>query len=90
MNKYWNITVIKMSISLINTLHKLTSIPEKLIPMNEQQLLQHQALNVMEVIEDSVEMLCDEYLISGEKVWVMIQGLADLKVKEFPLYEEEN
>ena len=79
-----------MSISLINTLHKLTSIPEKLIPMNEQQLLQHQALNVMEVIEDSVEMLCDEYLISGEKVWVMIQGLADLKVKEFPLYEEEN
>ena len=78
-----------MSISLINTLHKLTSIPEKLIPMNEQQLLQHQALNVMEVIEDSVEMLCDEYLISGEKVWVMIQGLADLKVKEFPLYEED-
>ena len=58
--------------------------------MNEQQLLQHQALNVMEVIEDSVEMLCDEHLISGEKVWVMIQGLADLKVKEFPLYEEEN
>ena len=58
--------------------------------MNEQQLLQHQALNVMEVIEDSVEMLCDEYLISGEKVWVMIQGLADLKVNEFPLDEEEN
>ena len=58
--------------------------------MNEQQLLQHQALNVMEVIEDSVEMLCDEYLISGEKVWVMIQGLADLKVNEFPLNEEEN
>ena len=57
--------------------------------MNEQQLLQHQALNVMEVIEDSVEMLCDEYLISGEKVWVMIQGLADLKVNEFPLYEED-
>ena len=57
--------------------------------MNEQQLLQHQALNVMEVIEDSVEMLCDEYLISGEKVWVMIQGLADLKVNEFPLDEED-
>ena len=78
-----------MSISLINTLHYLTTNSEKLIPMNEQQLLQHQALNVMEVIEDSVEMLCDEYLISGEKVWVMIQGLADLKVNEFPLYEED-
>ena len=58
--------------------------------MNEQQILQNQALEVLNLIEDSVEMLCDEYLISGEKVWVMIQGLADLKVNEFPLDEEEN
>ena len=42
--------------------------------MNDKQVLQKQALNVMEVIEDSVEMLCDEYRISGEKVWTMINN----------------
>ena len=57
--------------------------------MNDKQLLQKQALNVMEVIEDSVEMLCDEYRISGEKVWTMIGALADVKLQEFP-YDEED
>ena len=58
--------------------------------MNEQQLLQRQALNVMEVIEDSVEMLCDEYRISGEKVWTMIGALSDYKLNEFPEIEEDD
>ena len=58
--------------------------------MNEQQLLQKQALIVSELIEDSVEMLCDEHVISGEKVWTMIYSLAELKVNEFPLYDEED
>ena len=57
--------------------------------MNEQQLLQKQALIVSELIEDSVEMLCDEHVISGEKVWTMIYSLAELKVNEFPEYEED-
>ena len=57
--------------------------------MNEQQILQNQALEVLNLIEDSVEMLCDEHVISGEKVWTMIYSLAELKVNEFPLYEEE-
>ena len=57
--------------------------------MNDKQLLQKQALNVMEVIEDSVEMLCDEYRISGEKVWTMIGALADVKLQEFP-YDEDD
>ncbi len=57
--------------------------------MNEQQILQNQALEVLNLIEDSVEMLCDEHLISGEKVWVMIHSLAELKVNEFPVDEEE-
>ncbi len=57
--------------------------------MNEQQLLQHQALLVSELIEDSVEMLCDEHLISGEKVWVMIGALSDYKLKDFPPEEED-
>ena len=48
--------------------------------MNEQQLLQNQALIVSELIEDSVEMLCDEHLLSGEKVWVMIGALAEAKL----------
>ena len=57
--------------------------------MNEQQILQNQAIEVLNLIEDSVEMLCDEHVISGEKVWTMIYSLAQLKVNEFPLYEEE-
>ena len=57
--------------------------------MNEQQILQNQALEVLNLIEDSVEMLCDEHVISGEKVLKMIYSLAELKVNEFPLYEEE-
>ena len=52
--------------------------------MNEQQLLQKQALIVSELIEDSVEMLCDEHLLSGEKVWVMVQALASHKIEQFP------
>ena len=58
--------------------------------MNEQQILQNQAIEVLNLIEDSVEMLCDEHVISGEKVWTMIYSLAELKVNEFPLYEEED
>ena len=57
--------------------------------MNEQQLLQKQALIVSELIEDSVELLCDELLLSGEKVWVMIGALADYKLREFPIDEED-
>ena len=58
--------------------------------MNDKQLLQKQALNVMEVIEDSVEMLCDEYRISREKVWTMIGALSDYKLNEFPEIEEDD
>ena len=57
--------------------------------MNEPQLLQFQATNVMEVIEDAVESICDEHVISGEKVWTMIGALADVKLQEFPLDEED-
>ena len=57
--------------------------------MNEQQILQNQAIEVLNLIEDSVEMLCDEHVISGEKVWTMIGALADVKLQEFP-YDEED
>ena len=57
--------------------------------MNEQQLLQFQATNVMEVIEDAVESICDEHVISGEKVWTMIYALAEVKLNQFPELEED-
>ena len=50
--------------------------------------LREEAYNVMETIEDSVEHLCDEYRLSGEKVWVMISALCDYKLKEFPEEDE--
>ena len=48
------------------------------------QELQEQAYNVMEIIEDNVEYLCDEYTLSGEKVWVMISALCEAKLAHFP------
>ena len=57
--------------------------------MTDKQVLQEQAINVMETIEDSVESICDEYLISGEKVWTMIYALAEVKLNNFPQLEED-
>ena len=55
------------------------------------ETLRLQALNVLEVIEDAVESICDTEVISGEKVWTMVYGLAEAKLEEFPIdYEEEN
>jgi len=49
-----------------------------------ESILQQQAIEVMETIEDSVEYLCNEYQLSGEKVWTMIGALTDAKLNEFP------
>ena len=54
---------------------------------NEQ--LQIEATEVMLTIEDCVEHICRENMISGEKVWVMVGALADAKLKEFPVDEED-
>ena len=55
------------------------------------ETLRLQALNVLEVIEDAVESICDTEVISGEKVWTMVYGLAEAKLEEFPIdYEDEN
>ena len=54
----------------------------------ETKLLQEQAYEVMESIEDNVEYLCDEYMMSGEKVWVMIHALSESKMEEFPLDDD--
>ena len=58
--------------------------------VTNNETLRLQALNVLEVIEDSVESICDTEMISGEKVWTMVYGLAEAKLEEFPIdYEED-
>ena len=56
---------------------------------NSPQQLQAQAITIMEHVEDIVEHICDEELISGEKVWVMINALSEAKLTEFPQYDED-
>ena len=41
--------------------------------------LQQEATLVFEMIEDTVEHICDTNMLSGEKVWVMINALSDLE-----------
>ena len=53
----------------------------------ETKLLQEQAYEVMETVEDNVEYLCDEYMMSGEKVWVMISALCEAKLAHFPQHD---
>ena len=55
------------------------------------QQLREEAINILETIEDTVEYLCDDNSLSGEKVWVMISALCDAKLAEFPLeYDNED
>ena len=42
------------------------------------------AINLLEVIEDTVQYFCDENRVSGEKVWHMINALSETKVCQFP------
>ena len=56
--------------------------------MNEHEKLEHQAVEVMQLIEDSVEYYCTENVISGELVWSMIKGLAEAKLNQFPEPED--
>ena len=42
------------------------------------------AIQLLEVIEDTVEYFCDENRVSGEKVWHMINSLSETKLGYFP------
>ena len=57
---------------------------------NEQFKLQNEAMEVLEILEDTVEFVCREQQISGEKVWFMVNELSRIKLNEFPNYEEDN
>ena len=60
---------------------------------NQQERLQEQAINLLELIEDTSEHFCDEHLVSGEQFYVMLRALVDCKLREFPFdfdtFEEE-
>ena len=56
---------------------------------NQQQRLQEQAINLLELIEDTSEHFCDEHLVSGEQFYVMMKALVDCKLKEFPIDLEQ-
>ena len=52
---------------------------------NETNRLQNQAIELLELIEDTSEHFCDEHFVSGEQFYVMMKALCDCKLKEFPL-----
>ena len=56
---------------------------------NETERLHEQAINLLELIEDTSEHFCDENTISGEQFYVMMKALVDCKLKEFPLDFEQ-
>ena len=56
---------------------------------NSPQILQQQATLVLEHVEDIVVHICDENIISGEKVWVMINALSEAKLNEYPQLNED-
>ena len=47
--------------------------------------LQHQAVELLDTIEDVSEYFCDEHICSGEQFYVMMKAIVDCKLKEFPL-----
>ena len=51
---------------------------------NEQHQLEKEAMEVLEMMEDMVEYVCNEHRISGEKVYFMINELSRIKLEQFP------
>ena len=52
---------------------------------NETHKLQNDAINLLELIEDTSEHFCDEYRVSGEQFYVMMSALCDAKLRQFPV-----
>ena len=57
---------------------------------NEQHQLEKAAMEVLEMMEDMVEYVCNEHRISGEKVYFMINELSRIKLQQFPQDPEVN
>ena len=56
---------------------------------NEIKRFQDNAINLLELIEDTSEHFCDENQVSGEQFYVMMKALVDCKLKEFPIDFDE-
>ena len=56
---------------------------------NETQRLQNQAVELLDLIEDTSEHFCDEHLVSGEQFYIMMKALVDCKLREFPFDYEQ-
>ena len=56
---------------------------------NETQRLQNQAVELLDLIEDTSEHFCDEHFVSGEQFYIMMKALVDCKLKEFPFDLED-
>ena len=56
---------------------------------NEMERIQQNAINLLELIEDTSEHFCDENQVSGEQFYVMMRALVDCKLKEFPIDLEQ-
>ena len=56
---------------------------------NEATKLQNDAINLLELIEDTSEHFCDEHFVSGEQFYIMMKALVDCKLKEFPFDLED-
>ena len=56
---------------------------------NEATKLQNDAINLLELIEDTSEHFCDVHLCSGEQFYIMMKALVDCKLKEFPFDFED-
>ena len=56
---------------------------------NNQNRLREDAINLLELIEDTSEHFCDEHLISGEQFYIMMKALCDCKLREFPIDFEQ-
>ena len=44
---------------------------------------QEQLIEMMEIMEDTVEYFCDQNTVSGETAWNMVASLAEAKLKQF-------
>ena len=62
----------------------LSSTEFNIMNNNETQRLQNQAIELLDLIEDTSEHFCDEHFVSGEQFYVMMKALVDCKLKEFP------
>ena len=51
---------------------------DKITKKQEQQLIE-----MLEIMEDTVEYFCDQNTVSGETAWNMVVSIAEVKLGEF-------